>query len=436
MLPTRLAHLTLQKGLIHLQNLIRRAARRRRRAMLSLYNENRQMVYYLCRHLLGDESPAEEETGKIFEELWLQLPDGKLSSPQEVRVHLMQSTVSHCARRLTAQDPDIFRAAAEAMDPEKLSLTDSAETAAAWAEALLDSLAPVFRFCFLLQAVGDLPVNQTASLLQLNPRTLQPLWHAAKNQIIRQLSISEIKDSYGSFTYSMLLHELQQCMDRVAVPASVNAQAEQTIADLSRPKRPPNKVLIPLAVILAAAVIAVCAIGLFRKANQEHLLASIEVEGYGTITVALDAEAAPKTVENFVELANSGFYDGLTFHRIIEGFMMQGGDPNGDGTGGSEQTIVGEFSDNGHKNNLSHTRGAISMARSNDYNSASSQFFIVQEDSTYLDGQYAAFGYVTDGMDIVDQICEDAKPTDSNGSIEPENQPVIVSITILEQDEE
>ena len=229
---------------------------------------------------------------------------------------------------------------------------------------------------------------------------------------------------------------LQQCMDRVTVPASVNALAEQTIADLSRPKRPPNKVLIPLAVILAAAVIVVCAIGLYRKANQEHLLASIEVEGYGTITVALDAEAAPKTVENFVELANSGFYDGLTFHRIIEGFMMQGGDPNGDGTGGSEQTIVGEFSDNGHKNNLSHTRGAISMARSSSYNSASSQFFIVQEDSTYLDGQYAAFGYVTDGMDIVDQICEDAEPTDSNGSIEPEDQPVIVSITILEQTEE
>ena len=419
-----------------MQNLIRRAARHRRQAMLALYTENRQMVYYLCRHLLGSESPAEEEAGKIFEELWLQLPEGKLSTGEEVRTHLMQSTASHCARRLSEQNPDVFREAAETASPEKLTPADSAETASAWAEALLDSLAPVFRFCFLLQAVGDLPVNQTASLLQLNPRSLQPLWHAEKNRIIRQLSVSEVKDSYGSFTYSMLQHELQQRMDKVTVPASVNALAEQTIADLSRPKRPPSKVLIPLAVILAAAVIAVCAISFFRKANQEHLLASIEVEGYGTITVALDAEAAPKTVENFVELANSGFYDGLTFHRIIEGFMMQGGDPNGDGTGGSDQTIVGEFSDNGHKNNLSHTRGAISMARSSSYNSASSQFFIVQEDSTYLDGQYAAFGYVTDGMDIVDQICEDAEPTDSNGSIEPEDQPVIVSITILEQTEE
>ena len=134
---------------------------------------------------------------------------------------------------------------------------------------------------------------------------------------------------------------------------------------------------------------------------------------------------------NFVNLAQNGFYDGLTFHRIIDGFMMQGGDPNGDGTGGSDRNIVGEFSENGYDNTLSHTRGAISMARSNDYNSASSQFFIVHEDNTEsLDGKYAAFGYVTEGMDIVDEICESANPTDENGTIAAEDQPVINSITI------
>ena len=120
--------------------------------------------------------------------------------------------------------------------------------------------------------------------------------------------------------------------------------------------------------------------------------AVIEVENYGTITVTLDETAAPETVKNFVSLAQDGFYDGLTFHRIISGFMIQGGDPNGDGTGGSKQTIKGEFSNNGVENNLSHTRGAISMARSDEYDSASSQFFIVHEDSTYLDGNYAVFG--------------------------------------------
>ena len=169
--------------------------------------------------------------------------------------------------------------------------------------------------------------------------------------------------------------------------------------------------------------------------------AVIEVENYGTITVALDETAAPETVKNFVSLAQDGFYDGLTFHRIISGFMIQGGDPNGDGSGGSEQTIKGEFSDNGVDNNLSHTRGAISMARQGynsytdeqNYDSASSQFFIVHEDSTYLDGSYAVFGYVTEGMEVVDAICADAQPTDNNGSIAAEQQPVIISVTISEQ---
>ena len=163
---------------------------------------------------------------------------------------------------------------------------------------------------------------------------------------------------------------------------------------------------------------------------ESSYTAIIEVGGYGTITLELDASAAPVTTENFVSLTREGFYDGLTFHRIIEGFMIQGGDPDGNGTGGSEQTIKGEFRENGVENSLSHTRGAISMARSNDYDSASSQFFIVHEDSTFLDGSYAAFGYVTEGMEVVDAICADAEPIDGDGFIAPENQPVIQSITI------
>ena len=163
---------------------------------------------------------------------------------------------------------------------------------------------------------------------------------------------------------------------------------------------------------------------------ENSCTAVIEIEGYGTITLELDASAAPVTTENFVSLAREGFYDGLTFHRIIEGFMIQGGDPDGNGTGGSEQTIKGEFRENGVENSLSHTRGVISMARSNDYDSASSQFFIVHEDSTFLDGSYAAFGYVKEGMEVVDAICADAEPIDRDGFIAPENQPVIQSITI------
>ena len=160
--------------------------------------------------------------------------------------------------------------------------------------------------------------------------------------------------------------------------------------------------------------------------------AEIIVQDYGTIKVELDADQAPITVQNFIDLANSGFYDGLTFHRIIEGFMIQGGDPNGDGTGGSGHTIRGEFTQNGINNTLSHTRGAISMARSSAMNSASSQFFIVHEDSTYLDGSYAVFGYVTEGMDVVDAIATSVTVEDSNGTVAKENQPVIEKITIID----
>lgn len=158
--------------------------------------------------------------------------------------------------------------------------------------------------------------------------------------------------------------------------------------------------------------------------------ADITVKGYGTITVELNHDAAPITVDNFVMLARSGFYDGLTFHRIMNGFMMQGGDPTGTGSGGAPDKIKGEFSVNGWDNPLSHTAGAISMARSNNFDSASSQFFIVHKDSTFLDGQYAAFGYVIEGMDIVDRICSDAQPIDNNGTIPAAMQPVIESITI------
>lgn len=159
--------------------------------------------------------------------------------------------------------------------------------------------------------------------------------------------------------------------------------------------------------------------------------AEIKIKDYGVIKLELDADSAPITVTNFVNLVNGKFYDGLTFHRIIDGFMIQGGDPSGDGTGGSEKTIRGEFKSNGVTNNISHTRGTISMARSQANDSASSQFFIVQSDSTFLDGNYAGFGHVTSGMEIVDKICSDTKTEDDNGTVLKENQPIIESIKII-----
>ena len=187
--------------------------------------------------------------------------------------------------------------------------------------------------------------------------------------------------------------------------------------------------------VVALLLCALLACGLFgcskKPAEKEALAegavyyADIVIEDYGTITVKLDQQAAPITVENFVHLANQGFYDGLTFHRIIEGFMMQGG-----ASENPPDSIVGEFSSNGYENPLKHTRGAISMARTYVPDSASSQFFIVHQDSPHLDGDYACFGYVTEGIEVVDAVCENAVTYDKNGSVAESDQPVIASISI------
>jgi len=159
----------------------------------------------------------------------------------------------------------------------------------------------------------------------------------------------------------------------------------------------------------------------------------IDIENYGSITAELYGEEAPITVENFMGLVDEGFYDGLTFHRIISDFMIQGGDPLGNGTGGSDKKIKGEFASNGVENDISHTRGTLSMARSSANDSASSQFFIMHGDADYLDGNYAAFGRVLSGIEVVDDIVKNTPTTDSNGTVRSANQPKIVSIKRIEK---
>lgn len=157
--------------------------------------------------------------------------------------------------------------------------------------------------------------------------------------------------------------------------------------------------------------------------------ATINVKNYGTIKILLREDVAPISVDNFISLANKGFYNGLTFHRVIKGFMIQGGCPKGNGTGGPGYTIKGEFLVNGINNPLSHKRGVISMARAMDYNSAGSQFFIVHKDATYLDGQYASFGETVSGIEVVDKIAKvRTTPNDR-----PYEDVIIESIKISEE---
>jgi len=182
--------------------------------------------------------------------------------------------------------------------------------------------------------------------------------------------------------------------------------------------------------ILTAQILTLCLGAFGCSGSASNPKVEIEMQDGGKIDLELDPKNAPITVANFLSLVNSGFYDGLTFHRLVPGFVIQGGDPQGDGTGGSDKTIKGEFTANGVSNKIQHVRGVISMARGQDNNSASSQFFItVADDRQSLDGKYAAFGKVTSGMDVVDKIV--AMPNSgppNNMALQP---PVIKSIKVI-----
>lgn len=339
--------------------------------------------------------------------------------------------------------------------------------------SILKGLPVLHRYILVLHVVGEYLPEQIAGAFKFNMKTVGIALESEQTNVERILH----KLNTDSISYSDVIEQLRAGKDHTEVPASVDEYAAAVIDNIAKPiekKARKRMMTIGAAVLAAAALIVGIVLFAISGSNQSAALgdetsvadtseadesdesgdssvisspvldldetltyyADIEIADYGTVSVRLDQEAAPITVSNFVNLAQNGFYDGLTFHRIIEGFMMQGGDPNGDGTGGSDSNIVGEFTENGYDNSLSHTRGAISMARSSDYNSASSQFFIVHEDSAdSLDGQYAVFGYVSEGMDVVDAICESAEPADDNGSIEADAQPVITSITIRTESE-
>ncbi|MBQ9952320.1 MAG: peptidylprolyl isomerase [Clostridia bacterium] len=200
-----------------------------------------------------------------------------------------------------------------------------------------------------------------------------------------------------------------------------------------------KKLLIAVIVIVALCAAAAIYAAVMNKGSGSAQDASatdyiqIDIENYGTITAELYGNVAPITVKNFMKLVDDGFYNGLTFHRIISGFMIQGGDPLGTGMGGAPDKIKGEFKANGVENNIDHTRGVLSMARSQMYDSASSQFFIMHADAPHLNGQYAAFGRVLTGIEVVDAICQNTPVTDRNGSVAAANQPKITNITRIEK---
>ena len=456
---------------MNMATLIENAARGQRSAMTTLYEANKQKVYFVAQCLLADKVQAENATVTVFKESLAHLESAAIGTEKQFTNFLICRVLDYCKGRLLKKNPKALRIPVNKnfLVSNNLAVNDTADSEL---DYLLENLPHTQKYIFVLHTAGCMEVMQIARVLKFDSKTVRIAMETEAENVKRLLALA----SKGrACSYDHILEAMKQAEADTVVPGTVDEQMTAVIDAIATPieekeKKRKHTISVLSVLIGACVVIALLIFGLTSDTTTtgtddysstaqqteetadeteesteaieaeevasgglcENLIyyADIEIADYGTVTVQLDQASAPITVENFVKLSQSGFYDGLTFHRIIEGFMMQGGDPEGNGTGGSEETIVGEFTDNGYINTLTHTRGAISMARSNDYDSASSQFFIVHEDSEYLDGQYAVFGYVTEGMDIVDAVCEAAEPTDSNGTISAEDQPVITSITI------
>lgn len=427
-------------------SIVERAVSGHRRSMAALYEENKAALYCLCRALLEESQATETATAVMNESYALAKTRGIQTEDAYTRL-LLTEAATRCARLLldnNAPQTDTVTARMRFVRSNAVYKGDE-ENGRVAMEALLNGLGAHRRFAYLAAVCGLTYAEIGAAMGQREAIAKFCVETAAYT--VSRVAASEVRTD-----------QLYSLLSRAAVPEIMEESCTEYIAQNSKRQTPLWKILVPIAgvaVVVTVALILLLPHGKTTTGGATGTTASgsaasvsygaasgpldtsktyyadIAIQDHGTVTVKLDTEKAPISCANFVALANEKFYDGLTFHRIIEDFMMQGGDPNGNGTGGSEKTVTGEFSDNGYEyNTLSHTRGAISMARSSANDSGSSQFFIVHEDSTFLDGQYAAFGYVTEGMDIVDTICETAEPTDTNGTISAENQPIITSVTV------
>lgn len=437
--------------------IIEQAVKGQRKAMEQLYEANKQKVFFVSSLLLGNEAEAAEAAAFAFKNVWDGMTANGVQSEDDFRHLAIRKAADYCKRKVMKETPKAFRLphCRNFLISGDKSLVDSGENI--YTE-ILNLLPPLQRFILVLHSVGEYTYEQIAVMFKFDIKTVGLALDAERTNIERIIRhLDENKN-----TYEWVLETICDEEENAKIPTCLDERSYAVIDGIAKPieKKKKKKQI----TIIGTIALAVCmlAFGIIVFATRDAAnttstnsddtsdtsddsiisepiidldetltyYADIEIADYGTVTVELNQSEAPVTVSNFVNLAQNGFYDGLTFHRIAEDFVIQGGDPNGDGTGGSDNCIVGEFTDNGYENCLSHTRGAISMARSTDYNSASSQFFIVHEDSTELDGQYAVFGYVTEGMEVVDAICEAAEPTDDDGTIPADAQPIITSVTI------
>ncbi len=447
---------------------ITNAKNNQRAAMLRLYEQTATRVYNTAFALLLSEADAKTAVQRSYKAMWSGLAASSVETEADFAVYAVTATVNQCKALMLAKNPKAFRLPADrrfVLSPLPTALPTVNAPAA---YGVLAALPELYRLIFVCHtAVADLDEDTTATLAKLDRRTLAVAIEAEKISVGDLLKVAADVDAAD-------VDELAAACRSLAVPAILADTVTADIAALAAPgeKARRKKTFLTLGIVVGACVLisGLCALVLWDMTRPESAettasddtttptttaddtapealnltystdytathTAEIGIRDYGVIKLELDANLAPQTVDNFLRLSEQGFYDGLTLHRVMEGFMMQGGCPYGNGTGGADKDLIGEFAENGVANTLSHTRGAISMARSGDPNSASSQFFIVHEDSTFLDGKYAAFGYVTEGIEVVDEICTTVSPkaTDGNGGgIPVADQPVIDYVIVSE----
>ena len=462
-------------------SLIKKAKNGNNEAFIRLYEMNKQTVYALCELLLCDANSAEGACIHVFKSAWQFILDGKIESEQKFREFVINKAVNHCKNKLSKSDNKAFK-----MPQNKNFIVSSFDTEMMIYDddicySALAGLPIIHRFIYALDAYAEWSIDEVAEILHTKAETIKLALDVEQNNLdrfayfIKQQKNQNVNISVNDFN-EYIFNYKNSCEIRKTVDSVVILGIDSIVEPIKnvRKKKALKVGLIVgisflVTILLTAGIVAIClsqkdsegteddyyddyydeydeeydSIEWLTSIESPTNYAIIDIADYGKVTLALDSVSAPETVNNFVTLAKSGFYDGLTFHRIIEGFMMQGGDPNADGTGGNidengnEINVVGEFYYNGYENYLSHARGAISMARADDYNSASSQFFIMHDDyyAYELDGYYAVFGYVVDGIAVVDAVCSAAEPTDDNGTVEKADQPVITSIKIYTPEE-
>ena len=443
------------------KKLIAKAALGDKKSLDFICEKYGKYVYFFCTTVISDNKKAENAFKKSFKAIFSTI--SKNPNTDNLDEIVKSETAKVCKSAISDENNHENGAAKMQSFGDKDKISSASAITAEQKNLFVNALKSINanqRIVILLNLLCDYNTKKIADILKISEDKVQNSLEYGRENIKKQLRTSDSKFTKRDIIFLMTASAniVKEAAAQAKIPDLIDSFLDEIVLSLAKPQKSDKKkawIVISAVAVFMVAVIVVfvitsnksngsagatndsasasnvsATIGESQAKGTHH--AEIDIKDYGVIKVELNGDVAPITVANFINLANSHFYDGLTFHRIIDGFMMQGGDPLGNGTGGSENTIKGEFSQNGVENNLSHTRGAISMARSSDMDSASSQFFIVQSDSTYLDGQYACFGYVTDGMDIVDEICKNAVTTDSNGSVSAENQPVINSITITD----